>query len=188
MVQTVHDRLLIVISGPGGVGKGTLVQNLMARDERLWLSRSWSCRERRPGEAIDSYNFVTRAEFDEHIEADGFLEWVDFLDYRQGTPGPDPPAGSDVVFEIDVFGGEAIAKEYASPLLIFLDTPSREVQRQRLEGRGDASEKVKARIERGDLERAKAKEIGYLTVINDDLERATTELAETISAARLRLG
>lgn len=182
--SAIGDRLLIVISGPGGVGKGTLVQNLMARDGRLWLSRSWSSRQCRPGEAVDAYNFVSRSEFDDHIAGGGFLEWVDFLDYRQGTPVPNPPDGLDVVFEIDVFGGEAIVEKYHDALLVFLDTPSLEVQRQRLEGRGDRPAKVAARIERGDLERAKASEVGYVTVINDDLDRATSELAALIATAR----
>ncbi len=179
-----HDRLLIVVSGPGGAGKGTLVRRLQETDPRLWLSRSWSSRAPRDGEDPESYHFVTSAEFDEHVEAGGFLEWVDFLDYRQGTPLPDPPEGMDVVFEIDVFGGEAIAARYRSPLLIFVDTPSVDEQRARLVGRGDPPEKVESRLERGHLEREKAAQLGYVTVINDDLERAASEIAGLIQVAR----
>ncbi len=182
--SSIDDRVLIVVSGPGGAGKGTLVDHLMTTDDRLWLSRSWSSRAPRVGEDPEAYNFVTRAEFDAHIEAGGFLEWVDFLDYRQGTPVPDPPAGKDVVFEIDVFGGAAIAERYDDPLLIFVDTPSVDEQRVRLEGRGDPPEKVESRLERGHLEREKAAEFGYITVINDNIERCSAEVAALIENAR----
>lgn len=156
----------------------------MAADDRLWLSRSWSTRARRPGEAADAYTFVTPEEFDAHIEAGGFLEWVDFLDYRQGTPVAAPPPGHDAVFEIDVYGGIAIAEQYEDPILLFVDTPSREEQRRRLEGRGDPPEKVAARIERGDLERKIASDHGYRTIINDDLETTVEQILAVIDTAR----
>jgi len=116
------------------------VEALLRADPRLWLSRSWSTRDPRPGEALDAYTFVTRQAFDEHIAEGGFLEWVDFLDYRQGTPVPEVAAGEhgvfdrdlvvdrDIVFEIDVHGGIAIAERFDKPLLLFIDTPSREEQ------------------------------------------------------------
>ena len=184
--QPSPDRTLlnIVISGPGGVGKGTIVAALMRADEHLWLSRSWSTRNPRPDEASDAYTFVSSDAFDAHIDADGFLEWVDFLDYRQGTPVPDPPPRHDVVFEIDVFGGVEIAARFDHVLLLFVDTPSREEQRRRLEGRGDAPEKVTARIERGDLERKMAAEHGYLMIINDELETTVERIVELIQRAR----
>lgn len=179
------EPLKVVISGPGGVGKGTIVSALVARDDRLWLSRSWTTRAPRPGEATDSYTFVTEDAFEAHVQAGGFLEWVEFLDYRQGTPIPEPPAGHDIVFEIDVHGGMAIADHYDDPLLLFVDTPDRDEQRRRLEGRGDPPEKVIARIERGDLERRLAADHGYTTIINDDLDTTVADIAAIIAAARV---
>ncbi|MGI9601409.1 MAG: guanylate kinase [Acidimicrobiales bacterium] len=180
------ESLLIVVSGPGGVGKGTIVERLIEADDRLWLSRSWTTRAPRHGEDPDAYHFVSRVEFDRHIEAGGFLEWVDFLDYRQGTPLPDPPSGVDVLFEIDVHGGMAIAEQFADPLLLFLDAPDREVQRRRLQGRGDPPEKVEARLARGDEERVLAQGAGYRTIINDELDAAVTDVARVINEERAR--
>lgn len=178
------QRVHVVISGPGGVGKGTIVAALMESDERLWLSRSWTTRDCRPGESAKAYTFVSTEEFNAHIEAGGFLEWVEFLDYRQGTPVAEAPAGRDIVFEVDVFGGVGIAEHFKDPLLLFVDTPSRDEQRRRLEGRGDPPHKVDARIQRGDMEREMAAEHGYRTIINDDLAATVAQISVLINDAR----
>jgi guanylate kinase len=178
--------LIVVISGPGGVGKGTLVDRLLERDDRLWLSRSWTTRDPRPGEAPDAYRFVTREEFEAAIEAGGFLEWAPFLDYLQGTPIPNPPEGADIVLEIDVAGARQVRDLYPDALLLFIDSPDVVEQRRRLEGRGDPPEKVEARIAHGMNEREAAKELGIRVVINDDLDRAVAEVHDIIESRRLQ--
>ena len=178
--------MIIVISGPGGVGKGTLVDRLLERDPSLWLSRSWTTRAQRPGEPDDAYVFVSRDEFEANIERGGFLEWAPFLDYLQGTPLPDPPPGSDIVLEIDVAGARQVRDLFPDALLLFVDSPDVDEQRRRLEGRGDPPEKVEARIAHGVDERLAAAELGLPVIVNDDLDRAVDEVLDSIRSARDR--
>lgn len=179
-----HTSVTFVLSGPGGVGKGTVVDRLLEVVDDLWLSRSWTTRDPRPGEAPDAYNFVDHDTFVSHIENDGFLEWVEFLDYLQGTPVPDPPPGSDVLLEIDVQGAAIIKAMDADAVLLFLDTPSIDEQEARLRARGDSDHRIAQRLATAVAEREAAAELGCTVIINDDVESTVAELAAIVAAHR----
>lgn len=176
--------MIFVVSGPGGVGKGTVLARVLERDPNLWLNRSWTTRERRPGEAADAYVFATREEFERRVAEGGFLEWVEFLDYLQGSPVPEPGEGQDVVFEIDVYGAEQVRERFPEAVLVFIDAPSREVQAARLRGRGDSEERVSQRLAKAEEEVAKARELGATVIVNDDLDTAVQDLLSLIRRAR----
>ncbi|HTN81481.1 MAG TPA: guanylate kinase [Acidimicrobiales bacterium] len=177
---------MFVVSGPGGVGKGTLVAALLQREPKLWLSRSWTTRERRPGESPDAYVFVDRDTFERRIEADGFLEWTDFLGNYYGTPTPDPPPGADVVLEIELDGAQQVRKRHPDAIVIFVMPPSREEQERRLRGRGDPEEKVAKRLRKADEEEPIGLALADHVIVNDDLDRAVSELLAVIESHQRR--
>lgn len=176
--------LTIVLSGAGGVGKGTVARRLVEVEPALWLSRSWTTRAPRVDDGPLAYLFATRSEFERHRAAGGFLEWNEFRGNLYGTPIPEPPPGYDVLLEIDVNGGRQVRARQPDALLVFLEAPSVEEQRQRLLGRGDSVELTEARIREGDRERRDAEALGYLIVVNDDVDRAVAEIRAAIAARR----
>jgi guanylate kinase len=174
-----------VLIGPGGAGKGTLAAELVAQDPGLWLSRSWTTRAPRPGELErQAYVFVDRPTFEQAVEAGGFFEWAEFLDYLMGTPIPDPPPGSDVLLEIDVQGAEQVLAQRPDATVILLLPPSPEIQAQRLAARGDTEEHVRRRVELGRDEVERGARIAAFTVVNDDLVEARAELRSIIDRTR----
>jgi len=173
-----------VVFGPGGAGKGTLVRQLIDRVPHLWLSRSWTTRERRRGEAEDAYVWVDRETFERHAAAGGFLEWAPFLDYLQGTPRPDPPPGHDLLLEIDLQGARQVRAIDPDAVVIMVVPPSRAEQEARLRGRGDPPERVAQRLALAEVEERDGRELAAHVVVNDDVDRAVEELAGIVEACR----
>lgn len=156
----------------------------MDRDGRLWLSRSWTTRPRRPGEAADSYVWATRPEFLARQAAGGFIETNELLGNLYGTPVPDPPAGHDVLLEIDVNGADQVLARHPGAVVIMVVPPSEEVQAARLTGRGDSPDAVSARLALGREEMEQGGGLAAHTVVNDELERAVEEVAGIIASHR----
>jgi guanylate kinase len=178
--------MIVIVSGAGGVGKGTVVARLLELEPNLWLSRSWTTRARRPGEAADAYVFVDREAFQDHIDADGFAEWTEFLGELYGTPtldGLEAGAGDkdrDVLLEIELDGAQQIKRRYPDAVTILVVAPGRNVQAARLRARGDDEEHVQSRLAVGATEERLGRQIADYVVVNDDVDRAARQLADII--------
>jgi guanylate kinase len=161
-----------------------VASRLIARDPKLWLSRSWTTRPQRPGESDDAYVFVNRQQFDAHVNAGGFFEWAEFLGNCYGTPLPSPPEGHDVLLEIEVDGARQVIEKRPNACIILLIPPSIEVQIERLRARGDSEDHVQLRVAEGQSEIALAQTFASVVVVNDDLDTAVAEVAGIIEQYR----
>ncbi len=178
--------MILVLSGPGGVGKGTVVRRLLDGEPRLRLSRSWTTRPRRPGEPEDDYTFVDEAAFAAHLTRDGFLEHDEFLGNLYGTPVPGAldDSGHDLLLEINVQGAEQVRCHRPDALVVLLVAPTRVVQEARLRARGDDDDHVAKRLAIADVEEAKGLALADAVVVNDDLDRAVAEVAGIVASRR----
>jgi guanylate kinase len=178
-----------VLTGPSGVGKGTIGKQLREREPGLHWSVSATTRAPRPGEVdgVD-YRFLTRSEFEALRDQGGFLEWFEVYGQLKGTPrGPVEDwlaAGEDVLMEVDVQGAMAIRDQVPDALLVFLRAPSREVQLERLRARGaDDDDQVQRRLAQAEAEEALADRFDAV-VVNDDADAAVTEVAAILAGRR----
>ncbi|HEX4863969.1 MAG TPA: guanylate kinase [Acidimicrobiales bacterium] len=179
--------MIFIVSGPGGVGKGTVVARLLELEPGLWLSRSWTTRPRRPGEPEDAYVFVDRPVFENRIRDGGFVEWTEFpgTGALYGTPSIEA-GGRDILLEIELDGAQQVKRRYPDAVLIFVVAPSQEDQEKRLRHRGDDDETVIRRLEVGAEELKTGDRIADHIVVNDDVERAAREVAGILAEYRER--
>jgi len=180
--------VLVVLAGPSGVGKGSIVRELLARDPNLWFSVSMNTRAQRPGEqdGVD-YWFVSRADFERIRDEGGFLEWFQVYDDLKGTPkapiDEHLAAGDDVLLELDVQGALRVRNLLPEAVLVFVAPPSLEELGRRLRERGtESSEALERRLGEAERELARATEFDHV-VVNDDLERVVTEVAGILSGS-----
>lgn len=175
--------MIAIISGPGGVGKGTVVTRLLETRPDILLSRSWTTRPRRPGEPKDAYVFADRGAFEDKVAAGGFLEWTEFpgTGHLYGTPALDPTEAAVpdrvVLLEIELDGAQQVKAVHPDAVLILIVAPSVEDQADRLRIRGDDEAAVARRLEVGAREEDLGRRIADHVVVNDDVTRAAAEVA-----------
>ncbi len=178
---------VFVITGPSGVGKGTLISTLLERVPDLELSISATTREPREGEVKGrDYHFLTPGEFDERIAAEDFLEFATYSGHRYGTLRSEVrnrlDEGQSVVLEIEVQGARQVRAAMRESVQVFIAPPDPASLRRRLESRGtDSLEAIDSRLEVAEQEMAAQGEFAH-TVVNDELQRAAAELEEIVRA------
>jgi guanylate kinase len=176
---------VFVITGPSGVGKGTLIRALFDRIPSLELSVSATTREPRPGEHDGvAYHFLSRDEFDRRVAAGEFVEWAEYSGNRYGTLRSELERrldhGVPVVLEIELQGARQVREKMPEAIQVFIAPPSEETLRTRLIGRGtDTAEQVKRRLQTADAELAAKREFAHV-VVNDRLDDAVDELVAIV--------
>jgi guanylate kinase len=188
---------LIVISGPSGAGKGTLIKRVMARVPRLVLSVSATTRDRRKGEREGrEYFFLTEPRFRRWIREARFLEWAEYTEHLYGTPAQtvqdNLDAGLSVILEIELKGARQVLAQCPEALMIFIMPPSLKELERRLRGRKtESEEEILSRLARAKEEMAVVEnkvERGlpplHHVIVNDSVRRASDELAEIIERTR----
>jgi guanylate kinase len=179
---------VFVITGPSGVGKGTLIRSLVQQVPELEVAVSATTRPPRPGEVdgVD-YHFLSEAEFDEHVAAGDFVEHAGYSGHRYGTLRSELEsrlkAGIPVVLEIEIQGARQIRETMPEAVQVFIAPPSLDALRARLVGRGTNSPRdMEARLRTAREELSARDEFEHV-VVNDRLERAVAELVAIVRAA-----
>jgi len=183
--------MLIVVSSPSGGGKGTLIDRVLKTVPNLSYSVSFTTRAPRPAEEDGrEYFFIDRVSFEQMIERGEFLEWADVYGHLYGTNcnqvERERAAGHDIILEIDVQGAASIREKIPDAVSIFILPPSFELLRGRLLARGtDSAEALEKRMRGAPSEVEQYRHFQYV-ILNDDINRASQQLAAVIYAERAR--
>lgn len=183
---------LIVLSGPSGVGKSTVIAELMSRRDNLYFSVSFTTRQPRTGEQNGvNYNFVDRNEFERMIAADELLEYAEYVNNYYGTSmkaiQDRLDAGIDVLLDIEVQGAAKVKARCPEALFIFIIPPSFEELSRRLHNRNtDSEDVITGRLEKARVEFREIPNYDYL-VINDKVTNAVHEIESILTAAECRV-
>ena len=177
-------NVLIAVSGPSGVGKGTLVKTLIQRREDVVESVSCTTREPREGEVNGKhYFFISHEEFERRIREDDFLEYDEHFGNYYGTPKSfvtETLKSKSVILEIDVVGALNAKKTYPDCVLVMIVPPSVEELKKRLLGRGtEGKDEIENRLARLEYELSQKDKYDYI-IVNDDLETAIAEVCKII--------
>ena len=179
---------LIVLTGPSGVGKGTLLRSLLKRHPELYLSVSVTTRQPRPSEVDGKhYYFVSRDKFEQMVTAGELLEWAEYAGNYYGTPRlaveQKIQLGQSVILEIEVVGARKIHKTFPTALRIFILPPTLADLEQRIRGRGqDSEDAIARRLSCAKAEIDAADEFD-LQIVNDNLEKALLSIEAAIFTA-----
>ncbi len=181
---------LVVVSGPSGCGKGTVLKEVLGSDDNIFYSVSATTRNPREGEINGvHYFFITKDEFLSEIASGGMLEYAEYVGNFYGTPKrkveEELEKGKDVILEIETEGAKKIRKTVPEALFIFIAPPSVEELASRLKGRGTEPEEViNKRLETAMAELALKSDYDFI-VINDEVKRASEEILEIIKKSKL---
>lgn len=180
-------RRLVVVAGPSGVGKGSVVDRARVLFPQLWVSVSWATRAPRPGEIEGvHYHFVDETRFRAEIVANGFLEWAEYAGHYKGTPRAAVlehlAAGVPSLLEIDLQGARQVRAAMPEALQVFLKPPSLHELGRRLAGRGtEDPEQVRHRMQIAERELAAEPEFD-VTIVNEDVESAAARLVALLES------
>jgi guanylate kinase len=183
--------ILFIISAPSGTGKSTICRKLLQRRKDLRYSVSCTTRDPRPGEKNGKhYFFVAKEDFKRKIQRNEVLEWAEVHERFYGTPRPfieqAVKDGFHTLLAIDAQGAAAIRRKMPDSVLIFVAPPSLETLKERMAARRDASDSIAKRLANSKGELSAAKTYDYL-VVNDDLEKAVSQIDAIITAESLRV-
>ena len=183
---------LIVVSGPSGCGKGTVLKRVLSENSNIHYSVSATTRKAREGEKDGvHYYFITREEFEEKINSGGMLEYAEYVGNYYGTPKDTVvsalEAGKDVILEIEVKGAKKIKEKCPGAIFVFIKPPSIEELERRLIGRGtEKMEVIKKRLKKA-IEEMENERLYDYSVVNDDIDSAAADIAAIIRSEKLKI-